>query len=341
MRQVVVPLAMPSILTGLRFSAGISVIALVFTESIGANQGIGYLVSPGRQPAADPGPRRLHRHLRAARHRRRPPRPPARTGRHAVAAPRVSRSDDRSMQPRHARMPRRRRLGVGKSFGDRTVLARPRRHRRPGRVRGAARRVGQRQDHAAAHSGRARGAVGRRGARARGPHRRLPGTAPRGVACGCGATSCSGCPGRADPPAPRPRRAARGRTRRSAPTPGRARSRAARPSAWPWPAPWSASRSSSCSTSPSPPSTPSPASRCRTWWPTCAPGTARACSWSPTTSKRPSCWPTGCWCCARAGSRLDVAVDLPRPRRIGGPPFDALRDRLLAELGVHREAALT
>ena len=44
-RQVVVPLAMPSILTGLRFSAGIAVIALVFTESIGANQGIGYLVS--------------------------------------------------------------------------------------------------------------------------------------------------------------------------------------------------------------------------------------------------------------------------------------------------------
>ena len=44
-RQVVVPLALPSILTGLRFSAGISVIALVFTESIGANQGIGYLVS--------------------------------------------------------------------------------------------------------------------------------------------------------------------------------------------------------------------------------------------------------------------------------------------------------
>ena len=44
-RRVVVPLAMPSIMTGLRFSAGISVIALVFTESIGANQGIGYLVS--------------------------------------------------------------------------------------------------------------------------------------------------------------------------------------------------------------------------------------------------------------------------------------------------------
>ena len=44
-RRVVVPLAMPSIMTGLRFSAGISVIALVFTESIGASQGIGYLVA--------------------------------------------------------------------------------------------------------------------------------------------------------------------------------------------------------------------------------------------------------------------------------------------------------
>ncbi len=44
-RQVVVPLALPSIMTGLRYSAGISVIALVFTESIGASQGIGYLVS--------------------------------------------------------------------------------------------------------------------------------------------------------------------------------------------------------------------------------------------------------------------------------------------------------
>jgi sulfonate transport system permease protein len=44
-RRVVVPLALPSIMTGLRFSAGISVIALVFTESIGANQGIGYLVA--------------------------------------------------------------------------------------------------------------------------------------------------------------------------------------------------------------------------------------------------------------------------------------------------------
>jgi len=31
---------------------------------------------------------------------------------------------------------------------------------------------------------------------------------------------------------------------------------------------------------------------------------------------------------------LDVTVDLPRPRRIGGPEFDGLRDRFLAELGV-------
>jgi sulfonate transport system permease protein len=44
-RQVIIPLALPSILTGLRFSAGISVIALVFTENIGSSKGIGYLVS--------------------------------------------------------------------------------------------------------------------------------------------------------------------------------------------------------------------------------------------------------------------------------------------------------
>ena len=36
---------------------------------------------------------------------------------------------------------------------------------------------------------------------------------------------------------------------------------------------------------------------------------------------------------------VDLPVDLPRPRRIGGPAFDALRDRFLGELGVHREAA--
>jgi sulfonate transport system permease protein len=42
-REVVLPLALPSILTGLRFAAGISIIALVFAESINANKGIGFL----------------------------------------------------------------------------------------------------------------------------------------------------------------------------------------------------------------------------------------------------------------------------------------------------------
>jgi sulfonate transport system permease protein len=44
-RQVVIPLAMPSILTGLRFSTGISIIALVFAETINASKGIGYLAN--------------------------------------------------------------------------------------------------------------------------------------------------------------------------------------------------------------------------------------------------------------------------------------------------------
>jgi sulfonate transport system permease protein len=43
--QVVIPLAMPSILTGLRFSTGISIVALVFAETINANKGIGYLAN--------------------------------------------------------------------------------------------------------------------------------------------------------------------------------------------------------------------------------------------------------------------------------------------------------
>jgi sulfonate transport system permease protein len=42
--QVVIPLALPSILTGLRFATGISIIALVFAETVNASQGIGYLV---------------------------------------------------------------------------------------------------------------------------------------------------------------------------------------------------------------------------------------------------------------------------------------------------------
>ena len=31
---------------------------------------------------------------------------------------------------------------------------------------------------------------------------------------------------------------------------------------------------------------------------------------------------------------LNLPIDLPRPRRVGGPEFDALRDRFLEELGV-------
>lgn len=44
-RQVIFPLSLPSILNGLRFAAGISVVALVFAETIAASQGIGYLVT--------------------------------------------------------------------------------------------------------------------------------------------------------------------------------------------------------------------------------------------------------------------------------------------------------
>jgi sulfonate transport system permease protein len=43
--QVVIPLAMPSILTGLRFAWGVSIIALVFAEANGASSGIGYLAN--------------------------------------------------------------------------------------------------------------------------------------------------------------------------------------------------------------------------------------------------------------------------------------------------------
>jgi sulfonate transport system permease protein len=44
-RKVIIPLALPSILNGLRFAAGISIVALVFAETIAANLGIGYLVT--------------------------------------------------------------------------------------------------------------------------------------------------------------------------------------------------------------------------------------------------------------------------------------------------------
>ncbi|ADB52235.1 ABC transporter permease [Conexibacter woesei] len=48
-RQVVVPGALPSILVGLRYALGLSVIALVVSETVNANNGIGALVSDARQ----------------------------------------------------------------------------------------------------------------------------------------------------------------------------------------------------------------------------------------------------------------------------------------------------
>lgn len=44
-REVVLPLALPSILTGLRFSLGVSVLVLIAAEQINASAGIGYLLT--------------------------------------------------------------------------------------------------------------------------------------------------------------------------------------------------------------------------------------------------------------------------------------------------------
>jgi sulfonate transport system permease protein len=44
-RQVVIPLALPSILTGLRFSLGVAVLVLVAAEQINTSAGIGYLLA--------------------------------------------------------------------------------------------------------------------------------------------------------------------------------------------------------------------------------------------------------------------------------------------------------
>ena len=62
--------------------------------------------------------------------------------------------------------------------------------------------------------------------------------------------------------------------------------------------------------------------------------TGRRCCWSPTTSTRRSCWPTGCSCSTTgvvARTRgSSSAASASRPTR----EFAALRARLLAELGV-------
>lgn len=48
-REVIVPLALPGILTGLRFSLSLSVLALVGAETIASNGGIGYLINQAEQ----------------------------------------------------------------------------------------------------------------------------------------------------------------------------------------------------------------------------------------------------------------------------------------------------
>jgi sulfonate transport system permease protein len=44
-REVVLPLALPSILTGLRFALGVSVLVLIAAEQINASAGLGYLLN--------------------------------------------------------------------------------------------------------------------------------------------------------------------------------------------------------------------------------------------------------------------------------------------------------
>ena len=48
-RDVVFPLALPSILTGLRFALGVSVLALIAAEQINSSAGLGYLMIQAQQ----------------------------------------------------------------------------------------------------------------------------------------------------------------------------------------------------------------------------------------------------------------------------------------------------
>jgi sulfonate transport system permease protein len=48
-REVIFPLSLPGLLTGLRFSLSISVLALVGAETIASNGGIGYLINQAEQ----------------------------------------------------------------------------------------------------------------------------------------------------------------------------------------------------------------------------------------------------------------------------------------------------
>jgi sulfonate transport system permease protein len=48
-RRIVLPAALPSICVGLRFSAGVAIIALVFAEQVNTTVGIGYLLAQAQQ----------------------------------------------------------------------------------------------------------------------------------------------------------------------------------------------------------------------------------------------------------------------------------------------------
>ena len=71
-REVVFPLALPSILTGLRFALGVSVLALIAAEQINAsNDGLGHLMIQAQTVPPVRRHRGVHHDLRRARPRRR------------------------------------------------------------------------------------------------------------------------------------------------------------------------------------------------------------------------------------------------------------------------------
>ena len=71
-REVIFPLSLPGLLTGLRFSLSLSVLALVGAETIASNGGIGYLINQAEQFQADQHRVLRRHHLCRARTERRP-----------------------------------------------------------------------------------------------------------------------------------------------------------------------------------------------------------------------------------------------------------------------------
>ena len=68
-------------------------------------------------------------------------------------------------------------------------------------------------------------------------------------------------------------------------------------------------------------------------------GTGPRCCWSPTTSTRRSCWPTGCSCSTTGRDPPTCASTLDRRPRPADPAFAACAAELLAALGVEDAAA--